>query len=174
LAAARACIREGEGKNGAENDLAFCHRAIAAILNSRNVYTEALSHSKESIALNNTDPMAYGAMAEALRGLGRSREAINAATEALKLSDGKYAIMHFTLGSAYFDIEDWRNAEQSFRKAAELAPTDSAAAYNVALCLARQGYYHDAATWYEEVLRRNPRHQERDEILQKIRVLKSQ
>ena len=80
--------------------------------------------------------------------------------------------MHFKLGSAYFVNENWDLAGQSYRQAAELAPKDDAAAYNVALCYARQQLWKDAASWFEEVLRRDPNHRERQEILRKIEVLK--
>lgn len=81
--------------------------------------------------------------------------------------------MHFALGSAYFDTQDWRNAEQSFRKAAELDQKDDDAAYNVAICLLKQDYYRDAANWFEEVLRRNPQHKAKADILERIRNLRA-
>jgi tetratricopeptide (TPR) repeat protein len=172
LASGRTCIGASEGKKDTDKDLELAHETIATILNGRGVYTEALSHAKEAAAINSSNAWAYYDMAQALRGLGRSREAISAAQQAIKYSDGKYGYMHFLLGNAYFDGEDWRNAEQSFRKAAELEPKDADAAYNVALCLLKQGYYGDAASWYEEVLRRNPQYKERADILERIRVLR--
>jgi len=168
----RSCIAESEGKKGTETDLTSAHELIAAILNGRGVYAEALSHAKEAVALRDSNAWAYYDMSQALEGLGRYREAISAGQEAIKLTDGKYAFMHFQLGSVYFDAEEWRNAEQSFRKAAELDTKDADAVYNVALCLGKQGYYRDAANWFEEVLRRNPQHKDRADILERIRVLR--
>lgn len=80
--------------------------------------------------------------------------------------------MYFRLGTAYFETENWEFARQSFERAAELAPKDPASAYNVALCLQHLGLYIDAANWYEEVLRRDPDRTNKDELLNKIRVLK--
>ena len=80
--------------------------------------------------------------------------------------------MHFTLASAYFESGNWRAAAQSYEKAAEMDPKDDAAPYNIALCYARLGYYRDAASWYEEVLRRNPNHKDRRDILNRIRLLR--
>jgi predicted Zn-dependent protease len=60
-------------------------------------------------------------------------------------------------------------AERAFRKADELAPTTTAAAYNAALCLARQGYFGDAARMMETVLRREPRRPDRADIEAMIR-----
>ncbi len=102
----------------------------------------------------------------------RFQEAINASKQAIRLSDGKYAWMHFALGSAYFEIQNWELSKQSYEKASELDSKDSAAPYNIALCMTHLGYYRDAANWYEEVLRRNPSHPEKAEILNRIQTLR--
>jgi tetratricopeptide (TPR) repeat protein len=172
LACARRCVSEGAGKKNSEGHLALAHVNIAVVLNQRGVYQEALSHAREASALDPSSAWALDAQAEALLGLRRFQEAINAGTQAIRLSDGKYAAMHFRLGSAYSGVENWEFARQSFEKAAQLSPKDDAAAYNVAICLARLGYYSDAAGWYEEVLRRNPGHRDRQEILRRIRLLR--
>ena len=59
--------------------------------------------------------------------------------------------MHFRLGEAYFDTENWLFARQSFEKAAELMSISDSAAYNVALCLEHSGLYLEAAHWHEDV-----------------------
>jgi tetratricopeptide (TPR) repeat protein len=172
LSSARQCLSDGVGKPNSEPQLAEAHREIANVLNRRGVYQEALSHAKESSVLAPSSAWAFQAQAEALVGLRRFQEAINASNQAIRLSDGKYGTMHFVLGSAYFDLENWEFARQSFEKAAQLEPKDDAAPYNVALCLARLHYYGDAANWYEEVLRRNPNHPQKQDILNKIQVLR--
>src|SRR5258708_28613353 len=131
LSSGRACIAASEGKKDTDTDLALSHQLIADILNIRGVYPEALSHAKEAIALQSSNGWAYDAMAQALLGLNRPLEAITASQHAIKLTDGKYGLIHFRLGSAYFDTADWHNAEQSFQKAADLNQKDDAAAYNV-------------------------------------------
>ena len=57
-------------------------------------------------------------------------------------------------------------------KASELNLEDDTAPYNVALCLVRLGFYCDGASWYEEVLRRNPNHKEKQDIVNRIQVLR--
>lgn len=109
---------------------------------------------------------------EALMRWAENLEAVTAAENAVRLSDGRYASMHFVLGSAYFDLENWDRSARAFQKAAELDPTDAAAAFNVALCLHKQRFYLDAAKWYEEVLKRKPDHPDRAELLKKIRILR--
>ncbi|MEO8597328.1 MAG: tetratricopeptide repeat-containing serine protease family protein [Candidatus Solibacter sp.] len=172
LFAGRKCIALGAGKPKSELQLSQAHRAVAAVLNGRGVFEESLSHAKEATVLGPDDAHAYDEQAVALLGLRRNQEAINAAKAAIRLSDGKYGLMHFHLGSAYFEAENWQFARQSFEKAAELRPSDDAAAYNVALCLQRMSVFLDAAHWYEEVLRRNPNHRDKQEILNRITVLR--
>jgi tetratricopeptide (TPR) repeat protein len=136
------------------------------------VYEEALSQAKESTVLAPEDPWAYDSEAVALIGLRRFQEAINAAKQAVRLSDGKYGLMHFHLGYAYFEIENLEFARQSYEKAAELMPKEDASAYNVALCYQRLGFSLDAARWYEEALRRNPNRTDRQEVLNRIAALR--
>lgn len=172
LACARKCVADGSGKKDSESRLSQAHSDIARVLNDRGVYPEALSHAREATALSSSDPWAFDTQAGALLGLRRFQEAINASNQAIRLSDGKYSSMHFKLGSAYFEVENWEFARQSFEKAAQLNPKDSAAPYNIALCMIRLGFYRDAANWYEEVLRRDPNHRSREEILSRIQFLR--
>jgi tetratricopeptide (TPR) repeat protein len=172
LFTARQCIALGAGKAKSEGRLSDAHRAVSRILNDRGVYEEALSHAKEATALNSENASAYDQQAVALLGLHRNQEAINAAKQAIRLSDGKYGIMHFHLGSAYFETENWQFARQSFEKAAELMPDSEPSAYNVALCFQRLGLFLDSAHWYEEVLRRNPNRTDKQELLDRISALR--
>lgn len=172
LFCARKCISDGSGKPNSEARLADAHREVADVLNERGVYEEALSHANESTVLNPEGAWAYDAKAVSLIGLRRFQEAINAAKQAIRLSDGKYGTMHFHLGDAYFETENWQFAKQSYEKAAELMPGEDASAYNVALCYQRLGLFIDAANWYAEVLRRNPTRSDRQELLDRISALR--
>lgn len=172
LFCARKCITEGMAKDNSESWLSDAHLRIANILDQRGVFQEALSHAREAIAIDSSNAWAFNAQAEALIGLRRFQEAIYACNQAIRLSDGKYSRMHFNLGSAYFDCENWELARQSYEKASQLDSKDDAAPYNVALCLIKLGYFRDAANWYEEVLRRNPNHRERQEILNRILIFR--
>jgi hypothetical protein len=132
---ARNCIALGVGKEKSESRLSVAHGSISSVLNDRGVYEEALSHAKEATALDPEYAFAYDQEAVALLGLHRNQEAINASKQAIRLSDGKYGMMHFHLGSAYFETENWQFAKQSYEKAAELMPYSDGSAYNVALSL---------------------------------------
>jgi tetratricopeptide (TPR) repeat protein len=172
LSANRKCIDALTGTKDSEKQLAWAHQSIASALNQRGVYSEALTHAKEATSLDPINPWTFAAEADVLNNLHRPSEAITAAKEAIRLSDGKYSSMHFALGSAYFDSENWELARQSFQKAAELDPKDDAAAYNVAVCFVRLAYYNDAAHWYEEAIRRNPNRDDVDELRRRIRALR--
>jgi serine protease Do len=173
LSAARSCIEKGSGIENSEQKLSVAHRQIATILNKRGVYLEALNHAKEATALDATNAFAFDEMSVAEVGMRRFEEAVNAAQQAIRLSDGKYAFMHFNLGQAYFDLEEWDLARQSYEKAAELDPTEPASVYNLALCYGRLKYYLDSAKWYEEYLRRKPDAPDKSEILERIRILRN-
>jgi tetratricopeptide (TPR) repeat protein len=172
LFCARKCLEVGVGKKDSDTNLEAAHYVIAITLNSRGVYQEALSHAREAIAINSSSAWNYDAQATALLGLRRFQEAVTASTQAIRLSDGKWPSMHFHLGNAYFELENWEFARQSFEKAAQMDQKDDAAAYNVALCYVNLKYYNDAANWYEEVLRRNPNHPQKQEIVRRIDILR--
>ena len=172
LSAARECVKEATGKPNSFSYLLSAHLIISDTLHDRGVFDGALSQASEALAIDPSSAFAYFSEADALDGLHRYQEAINAAKEAIRLSDGKFGYMHFELGSAYFGAENWQLAEASFEKAAELTPTDSNAAYNVAVCNGRLGYRLEAARWYEEALRRNPARPDREDVLRRIRLLR--
>ncbi|MGI9104516.1 MAG: trypsin-like peptidase domain-containing protein [Terriglobales bacterium] len=173
LSSSRSCIDKGSGIKNSEKAIAQAHWIVADVLQRRGVYGEALTHSKESTTLDDSQPWYFDTLARSLLSLHRPSEAIHAAKEAIRLADGKYADIHFTLGRAYFDSENWALAVESFKKAAELDSRDDAAAYNIALCYSRMRYFIDAARWYEEVLRRNPNHPDKALILDRIRTLRT-
>jgi tetratricopeptide (TPR) repeat protein len=92
-------------------------------------------------------------MAEVLHGLQRFEGTITGAQQAIQLSDGKFARIHFRLGSAYFTLQNWDFAQQNFDKAPELDSKMPAAVY----C-------GDAPKWYKEFLRRNPSASDRSNV----------
>ena len=168
IRSARICIELGSQVAESDARVGTAHRLLASSLIGRGVYDEAIAHAKNAIAIANDDAWAYHYLAAAYDVLGRDSEAVQAAKTAIRLSDGRWSVMHSTLGSAYFDIENWPLARAAYAKAAELNPSDTASAYNVAMCYINEGYTRDAAAWLEEVLRRHPQHPERDEIQKMI------
>jgi tetratricopeptide (TPR) repeat protein len=171
LSVERKCIETAASKPRTEPIVQLAHRIIATVLNERGVYDEAVSHAKEAIQLDASDAWAHHQLARALNSLRRPTEAVSEAKTALRMSDGKYAEMHFELGSAYFELRQWPEAQRAFQKAAEMNPRDATAAYNVAVSLYNDKYFDDALTWYREVLRRNPGVTNREQIQQMIDTL---
>jgi len=172
LGAARQCIAAGAGKDAAKSDVEYCHRAIASILNDRDVYPSALAEAKAAVALDPTDAWAFDAIARADDGMQDPGAGIEAEKTALALSDGKYADMQFEMGSLYFGQKDWSLAAASFQEAFQLDASSWSAAYNVALSDARQSDFTDAALWYQKALAANPPDTNREQIVQHINQLR--
>jgi S1-C subfamily serine protease/Flp pilus assembly protein TadD len=171
LSSFRKCTEVAAREESAEARLANAYSVMSSILFRRGVYEQSISYAKQALALSPEDSVAYHNLSRSLRAVGRSAEAAAAAEAAIRLSDGRWSDMHFALGAAYFDLENWNRAALAFEKAAELDPQDSAAAFNAGLSMQRQGFSLDAAKWYKEALRRNPSHPDKDQILRTIRVL---
>ena len=60
------------------------------------------------------------------------------------------------LGGSYADRDRWFEAENAFRKAAELNPTNGSLVRNLGACLANQGKLDDAFKKFEEACRIDP------------------
>jgi S1-C subfamily serine protease/Tfp pilus assembly protein PilF len=150
---------------------AQAHQRIARVLNKRGVFEEALTHARAAKSLLPNDASTLTLESAALLGLNRGHEAIAAAKEAVRLSDGGDAEMHYYLGRAYYEQSRWSLAMQSFERAAELDPKHARAALGTASCLEQMGHAPEAARWYEEALRRNPAQKGREDILERIRRL---
>lgn len=144
---------------------------VANALNTRGVYTEALNYAREATKLGPTDFSGFDAMGDAYYYLQRYTESASAEKEAIRLSNGKYSYTHFRLGSAYFELEQWKSAQDSFEQAWEEDQRNDAAAYNVAASLSRQGHYSEAAQWYRKVLQVNPNREDKADLLKKIEAL---
>ncbi len=159
LPAARRCIELSTLKPDSEERIQRAHRIIATMLNERGVYDDALSHAKQAIALSNLDASAYHQLAKALNNLGRFTEGVSASRNAIRLSDGKWAEMHFELGHAHFELEQWPEAIRGYEKAAERDPKDPVAALNAGAAAYNDRSYELALRWYREVQRRDPRYE---------------
>ncbi|KAB2965034.1 MAG: tetratricopeptide repeat protein [Thermoanaerobaculia bacterium] len=150
--------------------LGIIHASLSRIFQARGLPDQVLVHTQQALAL--LDPEKNRSLmgsvlekrASALLDLQRPSEALAAAQEALQLTDGSDASTHFVAGSAAFDLRDFTTAERYFRKAAELNPSNSAALYNVALCLENRGFRSDAALWYRKYLKLAPNGEKRPAI----------
>jgi tetratricopeptide (TPR) repeat protein len=157
LDAFRACLESfAHSATPDSTKMAYAHRGIATILNDRGVSAQAEGQAREARALEPGNAWTALELSRALLDQDRPTEAATAAEEAVRLSDGKFSSMQFAAGQAYFKLQDWTKCARAFEHAADLNPKDDTAPYNTALCLARQGFSRDAATWMETAIRRNP------------------
>jgi tetratricopeptide (TPR) repeat protein len=170
LSDGRACVdasvkATGDSLKTFNERLPIVERLMASVLEERGVHDAALSHIKNSLALDSTNPFSLYRESVIFESLGRQQECISAAKAAISASDGAYPYMHFQLGNCYFDLEDWSNAEASYRVKAKADKGDAAASFNLALCLQREGYRADAREWFDETLKRNPPAELRQKVL---------
>jgi hypothetical protein len=175
LADGRNCVDASVKQTGKQyeqhftKELPVVYRVMAEVLENRGVYQSALGYIKEAVSAKPDDPFSLYTEASIFEQLGRNSECIAAAQAAIALSDGKYAYMHFRLGSCHFAAEHWSQAAASFRLAAEADKSDAGAAFNLGLSLARQGYASDARQWYREALTRKPVEELREKILNALK-----
>lgn len=151
--------------------LAFANIAVANVLNSRGDYSEAMSYAREATILDATNGTGFDALGDSFYYLQRYNEAVAAEKEAIRLTDGKFSYMHFRLGTAYAQLDQWRSARDSFEMAWNENPKNDTAAYNVAISLVHEGFNADAAQWYRKVLKINPAREDKDEISRGIQAL---
>ena len=157
LDAFRACLESfARSATPDSTKMAYAHRGIATILNDRGVSAQAETHARQARVLESGNAWTALELSRALLDQDRASEAATAAEEAVRLSDGKFSLMQFAAGQAYFKLQDWSKCARAFQHAAELDTKDDISAFNTALCLARQGFTRDAATWMETAIRRNP------------------
>ena len=147
------------------------YRIMATVLEDRGVHDAALSDIKESLAAAPNDPNSLYEESQIFESLNQYSECVSSAKAAIAASDGKFRWMQFELGSCYFDMQDWVQAEASFKISADADKTDAASAFNLGLSLLRQGFGSDAKVWFNESLRRNPSAELREKIMDALRGL---
>jgi tetratricopeptide (TPR) repeat protein len=138
---------------------------MASILETRGAYPSAMEYIKESLAGDPDNALALNVEAKIFSDMERNSECISAAQAAIRASDGKYPWMQFQLGYCLFATENWSQAATSFRIAAKADPSDAVSAFDLGLCLSRQGFGADADHWFREALNRKPDDELRAKIL---------
>lgn len=99
--------------------------AYAGFLSSGGRHTQAEAMLAEAIALRPNDALLRINHANVLDDLGRQQEAEAEYKQAITL-DPENTSAHYDLGLLYTAMEQWKAAGQELRKAAELAPADTA------------------------------------------------
>jgi tetratricopeptide (TPR) repeat protein len=96
-----------------------------------------------------------------LASAGKLDEAVQKLESALHHTENargeKAAEIHNGLGHLRFEQQDWNRAERHYAKAVEQEPKNTAARYNLALCLERQEKFEAAAQAFEAALSIDPK-----------------
>ena len=95
---------EGSGESGSGPTLALAYAVVSRVLNARGVYSDALLSAQEASRLDPANGNYFDDEAEALIGLRRFSEAIDASNQAIRLTDGKFSFTHFHLGWSYLEL----------------------------------------------------------------------
>ena len=120
-------------QKGAGEALASVEKKVSAMqLLAQGAYEQALLAAQADIEADGSDGKAYFVAARASLLLSDTAAAIDYSLSAL--ANGQATSSTYSgLGVAYIQDENWRLADASFRKAAELDPTSSQVQFNLAL-----------------------------------------
>jgi tetratricopeptide (TPR) repeat protein len=83
---------------------------------------EAIAEAARGIALNPNDPVGYSAMATALIYAGKPAEAVDFINKAMRFDPNNTPNYLFTLGMAYFGMEQFEQAATVFETVFEINP----------------------------------------------------
>ncbi len=132
---------------------ALAERAYAAYSAER--YEEALALGDQALAEDAGYIRAYAIKALAFCELGRAREGLAAAQEALRL-DANSGLIFGVLGVCYHRLHDDDNAVPNFERALALAPDDARTYYNFACFWAEVGNASECRVALEAALKLSP------------------
>jgi Tfp pilus assembly protein PilF/mono/diheme cytochrome c family protein len=156
----RKVLLEGLARRTLENDPNDfeAHYNLAALLQARGSFTEAIDHFQWAVKLKPDHAVANNALGTALLEAGRYSEAISyfrAATA--KRSD--YFDAHYNLGLALHAVGDLFGTIDELRRAATLSPADASAHANLGAVLAEAGRMSEAQSELEKALAIDPNHE---------------
>ena len=106
---------------------------------------------QKAVDANPNDPRALNDLGQVLVRTGRAREAITYLDKAVSLKSDSWAYQ-FNRARAYAQLEEWGQAVEGYRTAAQLFPDDYATQYNLAKALQASGNIADALAAYEKAI----------------------
>jgi tetratricopeptide (TPR) repeat protein len=133
------------------------HQDLGAVLcDAAHDYPAAAAEFREAIRLNPDDAVAYVNLGTALRGQGKTSEAIAAYREAIRL-DPDGAIAHIRLGATLCDVvHDFAAAIAEFHEAIRLNPGDALAHTDLGVALREQGKLDEAIAAFRTAIGLKP------------------
>jgi len=129
---------------------------LAAMLQARSDFAEALPHFQAAVRLRPTDAIANNALAACLLALGNPSAALPPLLLAIH-NKPDYFSARYNLGNAYASVGKFDEAVVQFAEAVRLHPSDSMAEANLGAALAESGQLSDAQAHLERALELNPR-----------------
>lgn len=128
---------------------------LAAMLQARSDFAEALPHFQAAVELRPTDAIANNALAACLLALGNPSAALPPLLLAIQ-NKPDYFSARYNLGNAYASVGKFDEAVVQFAEAVRLHPSDSMAEANLGAALAESGQLSDAEAHLERALKLNP------------------
>lgn len=143
---------------------------LAAMLQARSNFREALPHFQAAVQLRPSDAIANNALGAALLASGDPSSAVAPLLIAIH-SKPDYFSAHYNLGNAYASLEKFDEAIVQFGEAARLNPNDSMAEANLGAALAETGSLQSAQAHLEHALKLDPHNSVARDDLEEVRRL---
>lgn len=143
------------------------HYNLAAMLQARGRFDEAISEYEAALRLRPDDAVVNNALGAALLGAHEPQKAVPYLDSALKTRP-EYFDAHYNLGNALAAQDDFEGASQQFRLALQTQPKDANAEANLGSALAELGRFAEAKVHFERALQIDPNHSLARENLEEV------
>lgn len=141
---------------------------LAAMLQARSDFPEALPHFQAAVQLRPSDPIANNALGACFLALGNSSAAVPALLLAIQ-NKPDYFSARYNLGNAYASVGKFDEAIVQFAEAVRLNPADSMAEANLGAALAESGNLPDSQAHLERALKLDPKNSVALDDLQEVK-----
>ena len=134
--------------------------AVSALVAGQQAYASgnvdaSVQQLQAAVDANPNDVRALNDLGQVLVRTGRAREAVAYLDKAVSLKSDSWAYQ-FNRARAYAQLEEWGQAVEGYRAAAQLFPDDYATQYNLAKALQASGNVSAALTAYEKAIELAP------------------
>jgi tetratricopeptide (TPR) repeat protein len=137
------------------HDNYIAHNNLAAVLEDRGDYDDAISHLQEAIRIKPYDAPAIFNLGLAFYSTGRYDDAIEHYQQALRL-DPNNPDIYCNIGNALFMKGQLDDAANQYQQAIRLSPSDAQAYYDLGKVYETKNDFTDAISEYHEAIRVNP------------------
>jgi tetratricopeptide (TPR) repeat protein len=145
---------------------------LAAMLQVRSEFNEALPHFQAAVQLRPADAIANNALAACFLALGNPSAAVPPLLLAIQ-NKPDYFSARYNLGNAYASLGKFDEAIVQFAEAVRLNPSDSMAEANLGAALAESGNLPDAESHLERALKLDPQNSVALDDLQEVKQRRS-